>query len=111
MAGPHQTTFVIPLNKVQGLMDDLESHGIRWVQPRQVDDSCCNGDITGADFGGTIFWLNFWPVSSSSARRRFAVVCELGRGRDRDVGLQMLSRIKEVAFAHEAVLDEKKTCV
>lgn len=111
MAGTHQTTFEIPRNHVQGFMDDLEGQGIRWVQPRQVDDSCCNGDITGADFGRTIFWLNFWPASSDCAHRRFAVVCEFGTGRDREVGLQMLSRIKEVAFAHEAVVSENGVAI
>jgi len=108
MAGTYQTTFEIPQNHVQGFMADLERQGIRWVQPRQVDDSCCNGEIAGAGFGGTIFWLNFWPASSDCAHRRFAVVCEPGRGRDKDVGLQMLSRIKEVVFAHEAVVCKKE---
>ena len=107
MSGMHQTTFQIPRRQAQDFLDDLEKQGVHWVEPRKLDDSLCFGDIASPDGGHAKFFLNFWPVSSDSSQRSFAVGSFLGRGTEREVSLQLLARIKETAYRHGAVLSEK----
>ncbi len=94
----------ICVGQTQGFLDDLENQGIRWAEPRKLNDSLCFGEIISSDSGHAKFYLNFWPVSSDSSRRLFAVVSDLGRDAERKASFQLLSCIKETAFRHGAVV-------